>query len=82
MPMSAHRHVQPENHDATLSDDDAAPAVRSFRMVNDAWESRECGSDAFLDFLTPCAALLRAEAAHCQITDSMLKRGGRSVRAG
>ena len=74
--------MQPENHDASFSDDDAAPAVRSLRMVDDAWESRECGSEAFLDFLTPCVALLRAEAAHCQITDSMLKRGGGSVRAG
>ena len=48
--------MQPDNHDASFSDDDAAPAVRSLRMVDDAWESRECGSEAFLDFLTPCAA--------------------------
>ena len=50
MPMSVHRHVQPENRDATLSDDDAAPAVRSFRMVHEAYQRARIAAVALLDF--------------------------------
>ena len=50
MPMSAYGHVQPENHDATSSDDDAAPAVRSYRRVHGTCQRVRIAAVALLDF--------------------------------